>query len=196
MSRLIKRILADEKGVTVVEFALLTPVLLMALMGMFDLAYNMYMSSMLDGSIQKAARDSTLENASENTTGVDAAVRAAVLSLAPRADVQPKRTSYLSYSAVGKPEPFEDKNGDGLCKGGELFDDVNENGTHDRDQGASGGGGARDVVVYEVKVTYERLFPVTGFLGMPSTFTMTSRMLLSNQPWDNLAKTPPKGICR
>ena len=68
-------VLRDRQGVTAIEFALLAPVLLLAILGVFDTAYDMYTASLIEGAIQKAARDSTLENAALNTAEIDDVVK-------------------------------------------------------------------------------------------------------------------------
>ena len=47
----------DQDGATLVEFALVSPVMLFMMMGVFDVGYGVYMRSVLDGAIQKAGRD-------------------------------------------------------------------------------------------------------------------------------------------
>ena len=59
MRRRIASLVRDAEGATIVEFALILPVLMVTLMGLFDLPYNMYTSQMLQGAIQNAARSST-----------------------------------------------------------------------------------------------------------------------------------------
>lgn len=196
MSGAIKAIRRDQRGATIIEFALLTPTLMIALLGLMDLGYNMYTASLLEGAIQKAARDSTLQGAPANLAAIDERVRQAVWDIAPQAVIPvPKRTAYQSFSSAGKAEDFTDTNNNRRCDAGEPFEDVNENGRWDADRGRAGSGGARDVVVYEFTVTYPRPFPVAGFLGMKDTFTLSSRTVLSNQPWDNVSRTPPVGRC-
>ncbi|VWX52762.1 TadE/TadG family type IV pilus assembly protein [Novosphingobium sp. 9U] len=185
----------DRRGVSAVEFALLTPVLLIALLGLLDLGYNMYTSSILEGAIQAAARSSTLENASSKSTAIDDAVTLAVKDIAPSATLTFKRTAYPSFSSTGKPEDYDDNNHNNKCDNGEPFEDVNENSVWDSDQGSVGMGGARDVVVYLVTVTYPRPFPVASMLGAPSTYTLSSKTVLTNQPWTNVIKTPPIRNC-
>lgn len=171
----------DTRGAAVVEFALVSPVLIMALMGMFDLTYNIYTSAMLEGSIQKAARDSSVEDADST---VDSRVTSAVRAIAPDATLTFARSSYDSYANVAKPENFTDVDGNGACNGGEPFEDVNGNNTWDRDRGATGFGGARDAVLYEVTVSYPRPFPISRFVpGMPSRVTTVARTVLRNQPF-------------
>jgi len=194
--RAVRQLAGDRSGVGVVEFALVLPVLLIALMGMLDLGYNMYTVTLLQGAIQAAARSSTLENAAANTAAIDALVSTAVKDIAPGATLTFKRTSYPSFSSTNKPEDFTDTNGNGRCDAGEPFEDVNENGVWDTDQGTSGSGGSRDVVVYLVTVTYPRQFAIASLLGGSNMFTMKAQTVLANQPWDNVQKSPPVRNCK
>ena len=170
-----------DAGVTLVEFALVAPMLLMVLMGLFDLGYNMYTTAMLNGSIQDAARDSGIEGA--KTATLDASVTRAVTAIVPNATLTFNRKSYSSFSKVGRAEDFTDVNGNGTCDANEPFEDANVNGSWDKDVGLAGQGGARDAVLYTVLVTYPRAFPVASFVGLPNTFTTRATMVLRNQPY-------------
>ena len=181
LRRTLSALRRDDAGATLVEFALLLPVLMMTLMGLFDLAYNMYTSSMLNGSIQKVARDSTIEGAS--TGSLDANVTKAVKAIVPGATLTFARKSYSSFTKVGRAEDYTDVNTDGVCNANEPYEDANGNGSWDSDVGLAGQGGARDAVLYTVKVTYQRAFPVASFVGMSNTFTTSSSMVLRNQPY-------------
>ena len=186
----------DQHGVSAVEFGLLAPVLMLALTGVFDTAYDMYTSSLLEGAIQEAARDSTLEKASLKTSSIDAEVTKVVQDLVPDATLAFSRKSYHSFSAAGKPEDYTDTNKNGKCDAGEPYEDANDNSRWDTDQGQTGMGGARDVVLYSVTVTYPRPFGVAGFVGGSSTNTMTAETVLANQPWDNIAKVATVRNCK
>lgn len=188
---LTSRLRDDASGVTVVEFALIAPVMIMTLMGMFDLGYNMYTATMLDGAIQQAARNSTIEGAAGKASALDDIVSSAVHGIAPDATITFKRSAYSSFADVGKAESYTDVNGDGTCDLGEPFEDVNGNGTWDADQAKTGQGGSRDAVLYQVTVNYQRPFPVTAFFGMSPDYTLTASTVLRNQPYDNTAKSPP-----
>ena len=74
-------LLRDERGATLVEFALLSPVLVLALLGLMDMAYNYYVQAQLHGTIQRAARSATLERAVTTTGDIDARVEVAVRKL-------------------------------------------------------------------------------------------------------------------
>jgi len=185
----------DQCGVGAVEFALLTPVLLIALMGVFDTAYDIYTSSLLEGAIQDAARNSTLQDASVNLDSIDDRVTTVVQGIAPNATLAFSRSSYHSFSATGKPEDYTDTNKNKKCDKGEPYEDINDNGVWDKDQGDEGSGGARDVVLYKVNVSYPRPFAIASLLGGSATYSMEAKTVLANQPWDNLAKTAKTRNC-
>ena len=191
-SRPLRQLGRGQDGVTIVEFALVAPVLLLALMGMLDLAFNMYTTAMLQGAIQKSARDATIEGAS--TESVDARVQRAVKAISANSTITISRMAYTSFSDVSRPEDYTDTNANGVCDAGEPFEDVNGNETWDSDRGTMGQGGARDAVLYTVQVTYPRMFPIAGFMSMPNTFTTTARTVLRNQPYGLQEIQPPKVV--
>lgn len=176
-------LLCDKRGVTAVEFGLIAPVFVMGLLGCFDLAHNMYTESMLQGAIQKTARDSTIEGASSSEAALDARVASAVRAVTPNATMQFDRRAYSSFSDVAKPEDFTDVDNDGVCNNGEPYEDANRNGAWDADRGSEGFGGARDAVLYTVTVTFQRAFPVAGMLGQSENMTVKTSTVLRNQPY-------------
>ncbi|PEQ11248.1 hypothetical protein B2G71_18360 [Novosphingobium sp. PC22D] len=190
-----QRLGRDTRGVSAVEFALVAPVLLMILMGIFDMSYNMYTNALLEGSVQQTARDSTIEGAGTKSAELDAEVSRSVQNLVPNATLEFRRTAYSSFSDVGEPEDFDDVNGSGACDDGEVFEDANGNGQWDADRGRAGQGAARDAVLYEVTITYPRPFPVAELLGFASTSHMVARTVLRNQPYGGLEAEPSVGNC-
>ena len=184
-----RRLAGDERGATIVEFALVLPVLMTLLLGLFDTGYNLYTSAILQGAIQKAARDSTLEGATP--ADLDAKVTSTVHNIAPQSTIVFSRKSYTSFSDIGTPEDFTDVNNDGTCDAGEPYEDENGNGTWDTDRGVTGNGGARDAVLYSVTVSYPHMFPLPSFVGMSNTYTMKSETVLRNQPFDNQTTIQP-----
>lgn len=177
------RLWRDAGGVTIVEFALIAPVLLLSIMGIFDLGYNIYTQGLLRGAIQKAARDSTIEGAEGNTNLIDARVTTVVHHIVPGAVLTFDRASYTSFADVSQPEDFTDIDGNGACDNGDPFEDANANGTWDSDRGASGLGGARDVVLYNVEVRYQRAFPLAAMIGLSPTVSTSASTVLRNQPY-------------
>jgi Flp pilus assembly protein TadG len=184
----------DRRGAALVEFALVTPVMLIMLMGFGDMLYQVYTQSILNGELQKAARDSGIEGGAASTSTIDAKVQTMVKKIAPSATFTSTRKSYDSFSEVA-PEPFTDTNGNGIRDPGECFTDENGNGTWDQDPGATGQGGASAVTVYTMTATYPRLFPVAGLLGWPKTQTVSATTLLKNQPYATQTTTANVTVC-
>ncbi|MEB3414864.1 TadE/TadG family type IV pilus assembly protein [Alteriqipengyuania sp. WL0013] len=194
MRRILTAIARDETGATIVEFALVLPVLALVLIGIFDVGFNMYAGAVLRGVMNEAGRDSTIEAA---TTGsIDKQVRDAVQDIVPGATVTFTRRAYSSFTDVKRAEDYTDVNGDGTCNNGEPFEDANTNGVYDTDRGIDGQGGARDAVLYTATMSYKRMFPLAGFAGVSDTYELSSATVLRNQPYDNtLAGAPPVGNC-
>lgn len=184
----------DRRGAVLVEFALLTPLMLLILMGLGDMLYQVYTQSILNGELQKAARDSGIEGGAASTSTIDAKVQTMVKKIAPGATFTSTRKSYDSFSEVA-PEPFTDTNGNGVRDPGECFTDENGNGTWDQDPGAAGQGGASAVTVYTMTATYPRLFPVAGLFGWPTTQTVSATTLLKNQPYATQTTTANVTVC-
>lgn len=185
----------DEAGVTVVEFALLAPVLLVTMMGLFDFSYNIYAESMIEGAVQKAARDSTIEQFANNPAALDTKVREAVQKVVPSSNVTFTRSAYRNYSDMGRAEEFTDTNGDGVCNNNETFVDLNSNGFWDSTRARDAANSARDAVLYEVNASYDRAFPLAGLLGFDDTVNVSARTVLRNQPFNMTEETFTTGNC-
>lgn len=194
IGRRLRLLARDTRGATLVEFAIVSPVMILMLMGISDLAYQIYAQAILNGSLQKAGRDSTIQGAANNTAAIDQKVSDMVKKVAANATFTFTRKNYDSFSLI-KPEPFTDSNGNGVRDAGECFTDVNGNGSWDSDPGIAGQGGANDVTVYTVTVTYPRLFPVARLFGWSSTVTISSSTLLKNQPYASQSVITPKQVC-
>ena len=184
----------DARGVTVVEFAIIAPVMLALIMGLCDLMYQSYVQSVLDGAMMKAGRDSALETNALNAAAQDAAVAKMVTMLGPEAKFYPDRKNYQTFS-VAKPENFSDTNRNGVRDAGECYDDVNANKRWDADPGRTGQGGANDVTKYTMRVEYPRMFPIAPMFGWPSTQTITATTMLKNQPYRTQDVKAIESIC-
>lgn len=172
----------DQHGVTIVEFAMVLPVLSLMLLGFFDLGYRAYVGAVLQGALHEAARMATV--GSVPMEQVDAHVRSRLQSFSRGATVAINASSYLDYSDVKQPEKIvQDTFPFGVYNPGDCFEDANGNGQYDHDRGKSGLGNADDVVRYEVSITFPRLFPLAGFLGWEKSETITSSTMLRNQPF-------------
>lgn len=184
MIALLRRLKTDTAGVTAVEFGLISPALMVLLLGVFDLGYNMYTNEMLHGAIQRAARASTIEGAEAKQAAIDAIVTGEVKAVAANATLTFDRKSYASFTRVGRPEDYTDTNANNTCDNGEPYEDANANGVWDLDPGTAGFGAARDAVLYTVTVKYPRLVPIAAWLpGQNKEFTLKTSTVLRNQPY-------------
>ena len=190
------RLPGDRRGATLVEFAFVGPLLILMLIGAFDIAQSLYVSAVLQGAVQKAARDSTLEANSTVAAGalVDAQVKASVAppaGIAPAnvdAQIKTTRRFYRSFTlaAARTPETIvNDANHNNYCDPGESYMDANGNNVWDQDGGDANQGGAKDRTVYTVTVTYQRLFPLWAYVGVSQQQKLTASTVLENQPYDD-----------
>ncbi|WP_423602665.1 TadE/TadG family type IV pilus assembly protein [Sphingomonas sp. MS122] len=196
MSRAAHRLRAlarDERGATIVEFAIVAPVLGFTLLATFDVAHTLYMRAALQGVVQKAARDLTLESGLTTATqdALDDKVRKQVKALANNGTVTISRQWYRKYEHVvaSQFEPWTDTNGNGTCDGpqggtpGEPYEDTNGNSRWDSSGGNLSQGGAKDAVLYTATVSYPRFFPVYNVIGGSNTTRISASTVLRNQPY-------------
>ncbi|WP_296716478.1 TadE/TadG family type IV pilus assembly protein [Erythrobacter sp.] len=193
---LLHRLSGDRQGATLTEFGFVAPVLCLLIMGIFDMAHTQYTTSLINGAMQKAGRDLTLETAGSRQADIDAAVKAEVLLVTPTtATVTFEKLSHFDFTDIGEAEEFADDNADGICNAGEIFVDSNGNSQWDANRGRQGIGGARDAVLYTAVVSYPRLFPMFGLAGMSETVTLRASTVLRNQPYDEQDQSAQTGNC-
>ncbi|GAA5056289.1 hypothetical protein GCM10023208_20960 [Erythrobacter westpacificensis] len=173
----------DESGVTVVEFALIAPTFLLLLLGTLDIGQMVYAQSVLNGAVQTAARDASLEGG--DTAAADAMVLEQISGVMPGVELNTSRTSYYDFADIERAEQWNDADDNGICNDGEAFVDENRNGQWDDDIGVSGNGGANDVVIYEVEATYTSPFRVPFMREAWGARTLSSSAIKKNQPFAN-----------
>lgn len=181
---LIRRLRRNKRGTAMIEFALTAPVFLLLLMGVFDYCWQMYAQQVLQGSVNEAARLSTLESYVDDQSALDERVIERVQMVFRDSNVTFKRKAYESFDQVGKPEPLTDKNGNGTWDTGECFEDLNGTGSWEPDRGSTGNGSADDVILYVVTMKYDRILPVWHMMGQEQEATLVATTVLRNQPFD------------
>jgi len=202
----LRRFGTDRRGAALVEFAIVTPVTLLIMMGLGDLIYQEYAQLILAGAVQKAARDSAIEGGADSTAAIDAKVVTAMTPImknlandctitAAATTWCATRKSYDNFSEVA-PEPLTDTNKNGVRDPGECFTDENGNGSWDIDPGLNGQGGASAVTLYTMTLIYPRIFPVAGLFGWPKTQTISATTLLKNQPYASQTVNTNVTICK
>ena len=196
ISRL-RRIRRDESGATIVEFAIILVPMVILLMGGIELGYNSYVRSVLQGSLNDAARRAAVEAPAINASGstveekVENLIRGTVRKVSPNATVNVTQQSYFDFSNIGNPEKLmTDHNGNGQfdAADGDCWEDANGNGQFDTDAGKTGQGGAEDVVHYVADVSAPRLFPLHAFIPtINPTIEFELQAAVRNQPFGQQA---------
>lgn len=172
---------SDERGVTAIEFAIAAPVLIMLLLGIYDMGHTLYVSALLRGAVQQAARSDTLEVA--DVAKANAYVEGIVKSVVPQAEVRSKRVSYYDFADIKRAESWNDNNGNGVCDKAESYIDENRNLRWDPDVGVENNGGANDVTLYTVDVIYEPIF-INPFVSSSKNLrTLSASAVKKNQPF-------------
>lgn len=178
---LVRRLRVSEHGSAVIEFAVAAPVLLLLLIGIYDMAHRAYLTAILHGAVEEASRQNGLEIA--DTAKADAYVTAMVQRVAPGAEVKFKRSSYYDFADIKRAEAWNDKNSNGKCDNGETYTDENRNGQWDADVGTSDNGGGNDVVLYTATVTYTPVFIVPFLPNSTAQRTLAASTVRKNQPY-------------
>ncbi len=183
----LRKLKTDQSGVSVTEFGLISPALVVMLLGTMDAGHMLYMRTIVDGAIQEVARDSGLEDGQilAKQEAIDARITQQIRKLHKNADVDISRRYYRNFTQAfnAEAEDFTDTNNNGTCDNGEPFIDANLNEVWDADGADEGQGQAKDVAIVTVTVTYDRLFPMASLIGMPERVSIGANTVLANQPW-------------
>jgi len=185
-----------DTGATIVEFALVVPLFLTVVFGIFDIGLNLYANSVLQGAMQRVGRDFSMEAATSNRARLESFVRSQVSMVAPGAQVTFTRRSYFDFADIGQAETFDDINANNRCDSNEPFEDVNGNNTWDAERGRDNDiGGARDAVMLTAEVRHRRLFPLHALIGVSDQVVMRASTVLRNQPYDEQDRATTLGHC-
>ena len=150
---------------------------------------------MLTGAVNAAARKSSLQSGQTSSATLDQLVAQMIKYVMPTASVTFTRRNYAEFTSVGMPEDFTDTNKNGKYDSTECFVDMNGNGVWDADMGKTGLGGANDVVVYTVTVSYRQWFGFAKRFGLPEYQTVPQTTILTNQPFATQASRTGTSVC-
>ena len=177
----------NSRGVTVVEFALISPVMMMMICGTIEIGHLMFARAVLEGAVVEAARAATASmEISEDTR--QAVVRDTIvnaMSSFPTAAGKSVKVStkvYRDFSTT-TPENFTDKNANGVYDKGEDFIDRNANGKWDPAIQIPGKlGGPGDVVAYTAEFPKQMLFgSMTASLGISLEIDLVATTVVRNE---------------
>ena len=187
LSRLFGRFVADRKGVTTMEFALVIPVMSFMTIGIFEVGMIMFVNSLIEGGVREAARFGITGNTPPGVTR-EAQLRniigAKTLGLVDLDQSKITTLVYPSFDSVGLPEPYTDQNDSGVYEEGEPYSDINGNGQWDPDMGAAGLGGPGEVVLYRIEMDWGSM---TGLIdpifGNDGLLPLTASVVVRNEPF-------------
>jgi Flp pilus assembly protein TadG len=176
----------DDRGVAIVEFALVFPILLLMTFGAVEIGLILATQSTLEGGLKEASRYGITGQSPSDATRIEkirAILDSHTLDLVKMSEATFTVKTYPSFSMVGQPEPFvdgEQYNEDGStnpcfngkfddplttsCEGEKFLTDTNGNGHWDADIGTSGAGAGGEVVSYSVVVPWHIMTPAFGDL--------------------------------
>jgi len=176
-----------RRGTAVMEFALVAPVAVLSIIGLFELSMIMFVQSLMEGGLREASRfgitgyippgttreERILEIVADNTIG-----------LVDMDTVDVTTMVYPSFGDVNQPEPFTDENANGTYDAGEDFTDSNGNGQWDADMGAAGIGGPGDIVRYTLTYAWPLLTPIlSSVIGTDGKITLSASVAVRNEPF-------------
>lgn len=203
MRALWARCLSNQAGVAAVELALvITPFSILVLIS-FDLGYQAYLRSVVQGALNDVARSASMEAPDLDCTDatlvgqVQCAMKRRSEIIAKDATYNVTVTNYFDFNGVNRSEKLvTDHNNNGRYDTGDCFVDLNTNNEYDSDSdpdaeiGREGVGGADDVSYYEVEVSMPRIFPVPQFLPVSPQYQIRGQTAVRNQPYARQAIPP------
>lgn len=182
VGKFLPRLAGDRNGATMVEFAFVATPLCMILLVLTDFGYRSYVTSVLNGTLERAARLATV--GSKTPDQIDDFVRSQLTHFSPNATVTITKTNYYQFSDINKPEKLTtDGNGNGQWDTGDCYEDLNNDGKWNTVAGRDGLGGSDDIVYYTVTYSYPRFVPLGAQLSWSNTQTLTSTVVMRNQPY-------------
>ena len=181
--RSFRRLRADRRGTTLIEFAALSPVLLLMIMGAIESAYLWSVRISLEGALNEAARNAKVAMA-QTEDQRDAVLRAMVARRMASFVVENGKTLTITtkvFNNIGDsyPEAYDDANHNNSWDLGESFDDRNRNGVRDNATVKPGKfGDLGDVVVLNATFPARRLFtPLAPIFGAGGTQISASAIM-------------------
>jgi len=191
----------DDRGVAIVEFALVMPILLLMTFGAIEIGMIMAVQSTLEGGLKEASRYGITGQTPSDATRIEkirAILEDHTIDLVDMSEATFSVKTYPSFSGVGQPEPFVDSaEGDpedpNPCHNGqydppstgcvETFTDVDGDGSWDPDIGKDGAGMGGEVVSYTVQVPWHVMTPFVGPLIAPhGTVPLRATIVVRNEP--------------
>lgn len=193
--RLARRLAGARDGSASMEFALALPILLLILLGMFEVSMILFINTSVEGGLREAARYGITGQTPASGTREDqiiAILDRYTLGMVDLDSAQISFRTYKSFNDVEQPEPWIDEPPfNGVYDPGETFDDLNGDGKWSEDRGIAGVGNAGDVVLYDIRYDWALLTPfLSGLLGDSGVMHMRASIVVRNEPYGQSGSTP------
>ena len=178
----------DRQGATLVEFALITPFFVLIIVGIIEISIVLLTDTLMQGALREAARFGiTGAGAGDREDKIFFIIDEYTMGLVDMDTADITMRTYNDFQSVGMPEPYADDDPqNGQYDLGEWFQDVNENGVWDEDQGTPGPGVANEIVLYTISYDAPA---VTGFFalffGEDGKVRLEATLPLKNEPFNN-----------
>jgi len=175
----------DTGGATALEFALITPLMLILLFATVDVGMEILLDSALEHGAQAAARIGMTVQTESGISREQAVYNEVWYWVGPWLQNQGQLTvteeTYPAFSDIGMPEPCGDDSyaKTGVCTG--PYTDVNGNGHWDADMGSNGLGGYGAIVRYQFQISRPTFTGILQLLGI-SLFSLQRTVVLQNEP--------------
>jgi len=174
----------DESGGALVEAALGLPILLSAIIGVFEVANFFFISAAIENAVLHASRFGITGQTAEGSTReeqVRDVIEEQTFGRIDMETIEIETLVYEQFADIGTPEPYTDDNASGDWDEGEPYTDVNGNGSWDDDMSVAGLGGGGDIVLYRVNYNVQSL---TGFADWAlRQITLSSSVAVRNEPY-------------
>lgn len=187
-SRRLRTLMHDIRGSSLIEFALVMPVLLLLIMGVIEVMAILFVTALMEGGLREASRfgltgyQPTAASREERIVEILNAQGIGLVTVTPE---NVTTLVYGSFDQIGMAEPFIDEPPyNGIYDPGEAFVDINGNGQWDADIGIAGVGGPGDVVVYRVVFEWSILTPILRpFIGQDGRIPLMASLAVRNEPY-------------
>lgn len=181
------RLYSDTRGATIVEFAIIIPVVCTLMAAGFELGYRAYLGAIIQGALLEASRRATVGDKTGDQ--IDQILKDRVGMLSNAANVKEiKKENFYNFTNVGKAEKItNDVAPIGVYNAAtDCYEDANNNGVYDINMN-NGLGTADDIVRYSITVEYPNIMPVNSVLGWGTKQTITASTVMRNQPFTSRA---------
>lgn len=191
---LLRRLARARDGSASMEFALALPLLLLLLLGMFEVSMILFVNTSVEGGLREAARYGITGQTPETGTREDqiiAILDRYTLGMVDLDSAEISFRTYESFNDVEQPEPWVDAPPlNGVYDPGETYDDLNGDGQWSEDRGIAGVGDAGDVVLYDIRYDWALLTPfLSNLLGDAGVVHMRASIVVRNEPYGQTGGT-------